>query len=193
MHAFVSPQTFGPQQTATKSFQDWFAGSKVVARGKPKLAFHRTCADFDAFDTTRGDLGSHFGSTDQARGMLGGTARPGERTIPVYLSLKNPIRLLDQGSFHADSVAPQLRRRGLIDAATAIRLTALGDRGTALERRAANQEIKDILTRLGFDGVVYRNLTEGKGDSYIAFDPTQIKSALANNGDFDPTNPDATK
>lgn len=30
----------------------------------------------------------------------------------------------------------------------------------------------------------------GEGDVYVAFTPTQIKSATGNNGNFDPANPD---
>lgn len=42
----------------------------------------------------------------------------------------------------------------------------------------------------GYDGIVYRNLIEDAGkDSYVAFDPTQIKSATGNRGTFDPSNP----
>lgn len=46
----------------------------------------------------------------------------------------------------------------------------------------------------GHDGLIYRNQFEDKGkDSYVAFHPTQIKSATGNQGTFDPTDPDITK
>lgn len=47
------------------------------------------------------------------------------------------------------------------------------------------------LVENGFDGVI----AEGEYSSveYVAFYPTQIKSALGNNGDFDPNNKDITK
>jgi len=45
----------------------------------------------------------------------------------------------------------------------------------------------------GHDGIVYRNQYEDKGsDSYIAFDPRQIKS-VNNQGTFDPSNPNILK
>ena len=40
-----------------------------------------------------------------------------------------------------------------------------------------------------FDGLVYRNIFEGEGDSYVAFKPNQIKSATDNVGTFS-ENPD---
>jgi hypothetical protein len=36
-----------------------------------------------------------------------------------------------------------------------------------------------------YDGLVYANIFEGEGDSYVAFRLSQIKSATANNGNFD--------
>ena len=59
-----------------------------------------------------------------------------------------------------------------------------------------NQYAINLIKDHGYDGMVYKNIAEGKtsygpqstftsGDSYIAFDPTQIKSATGNNGQFD--------
>ena len=49
---------------------------------------------------------------------------------------------------------------------------------------------EDILMS-GYDGFVIKG-QEG-GDTYAVFNPNQIKSAIGNNGDFSPTNPDITK
>jgi hypothetical protein len=167
-------------------FKLWFRDSKVVLpSGQPRVVYHRTAANFDVFDTERGDLGAHFGTSRQAEALMGGAMRPGERTLAVYLSIQNPIRLQDKGGFHADAVAPQLRRLGILDRPTALRLARIGDIGTVSERRAANREIREHLRLAGFDGVVYRNTTEEGGDSYIIFDPCQVKSATANSGMYD--------
>jgi GNAT superfamily N-acetyltransferase len=40
----------------------------------------------------------------------------------------------------------------------------------------------------GYDGIVYPNAVEG-GESWVAFSPTQIKSAIGNRGTFDPEDP----
>ena len=44
-------------------------------------------------------------------------------------------------------------------------------------------EVRNRAEAAGFDGIHY-------GDEWIAFSPTQIKSATGNNGEFDPQNPD---
>lgn len=42
----------------------------------------------------------------------------------------------------------------------------------------------------GYDGLVYENTAEGFGtESWVAFRPEQIKSAIGNRGTFDPENP----
>jgi hypothetical protein len=48
----------------------------------------------------------------------------------------------------------------------------------------------NLIQSYGYDGVFYENALEGDGISYIAFHPTQIKSAIGNRGTFDPENPD---
>jgi ADP-Ribosyltransferase in polyvalent proteins len=93
------------------NFKVWFRGSVVATKsGKPLVMYHRTASDFEKFDTTKGDLGTHFGTAEQALNLHGSEHRDGERTIPVYLSIKNPIRLKD-GNFHADAVAPNFSKR----------------------------------------------------------------------------------
>lgn len=185
MHPFESTAVAPNGRTFAENFSSWFSGSVVVTRrGQPMPVFHRTAADFCTFDTDRGDLGSHFGTAEQAQALNMGMMRPGEATIAAYLALRNPIQLKDLGSFHADAVAPQLLQLGLLDAATAQRLYRLGDEGTVEERRGANREIKALLVAAGFDGVVYENKQEGKGRSWIAFRPLQIKSAVGNSGRF---------
>ena len=58
---------------------------------------------------------------------------------------------------------------------------------------ASWQEMEDRLERAFSkgDSAIFENVRDSLGDEtqYIAFDPTQIKSAVANNGDFDGTNP----
>lgn len=62
-----------------------------------------------------------------------------------------------------------------------------------LESKTGNAYIRDVIKQNGYDGVVYANQHEGHGDSYIVFDPAQIKSALGNRGTFDPKQRDITR
>ena len=167
-------------QQETPEFKNWFGNSKVVdADGKPLVMYHGTQkTGFDIFHE-----GSHFGTKEQVNALLYDKgrvrkqllSRPGEsgefyrRNIesgqsrefgvddsiyPVYLSIKNPKRVIDAG-----------------------------------DTTGWMQEIKRAKAE-GHDGLVYANNVEAVGDSYVAFKPEQIKSALGNKGTFDPSNPD---
>lgn len=62
--------------------------------------------------------------------------------------------------------------------------------------RAAGARIKEKLNALGYDGVELRNTLADTArggqpaDWVVAFEPTQIKSAIGNRGTFDASNPD---
>ena len=59
------------------------------------------------------------------------------------------------------------------------------------DRRAnylASKPVHDALKEKGYDGIVYANDAEGRGDSYIAFEPSQFKSTR-NVGTFDWADP----
>lgn len=223
------------RQTDTPEFKRWFDGSKVVdSEGKPLVVYHATKAernfkpyDFSEFDTQRSELGSHFGTVDQANQMadqnvpFSKKVQP-SRILPVYLNIKNPIRLKDLGSFDPDFVLEQLIDMNLITPEKAYTLAAPGP------VRGYIEKVQEHLKSLGYDGVVYLNRREGINknrfgssgnedysleewqyqtndlsddeflrdfapeakDSYIAFSPDQIKSAIGNNGEFDPETPD---
>ena len=57
----------------------------------------------------------------------------------------------------------------------------------------------DHAKKHGHDGVIVKNIddsigqTGDMGDTYVAFHPTQIKSATGNNGQYDPSNPEIHK
>jgi len=58
-----------------------------------------------------------------------------------------------------------------------------------------NDTPRDLRSRLeekGYDGIIAVG-DEYDGTHFIVFDPKQIKSATANDGSFDPRNPDITK
>jgi len=170
-------------QTETAAFKRWFGDSKVVdENGKPRVMYHATFRDFSEF-RTGGELGAHFGTVEQANALAD---EPGSRLIPVYLSIENPIHLEDKGTFRSEKVVPQLIEKGILPsgAKAADYLAADGIRESA----DGTRRLQEAITKVGYDGVVYRNTQEGDGESYIAFKPEQIKSAIGNNGNFDPNN-----
>jgi N12 class adenine-specific DNA methylase len=225
-------------QTATPAFKRWFEGSRVVdAKGRPLVLYHGTDQDFDAFERTD-DIGFHFGTREAAADRLeayGTHGHPPKHVMPVYLRIRNPLRLPDLGMWEPENVAVALVKAGIIDQKTA-------DRTEIVDR----EQVREWLAAKGYDAIVYANTVEGsravkrvpddieeqpstmyKGgvrllssryglladmptrerayeklktrikvgavldhsDSYIVFDPEQIKSAIGNTGEFNPENP----
>lgn len=183
------------ENTSTKAFKDWFGDSKVVDKnGDPLVVYHGTQEvkrgveiqdgkarqvdpelGFNVFDMPSDgfELGSHFGTEKQAKKF--GPA------FPFYLSIKNPLRLPDLGRWNYQSVMREAMSEG-------VKITE-AEYNSVFDARDNNAALRNLLERKGFDGVVYKNMLEGKGDSYIAFRPEQIKS-VNNQGTFDPSNPD---
>lgn len=155
-------------QTDTPAFRKWFGDSKVVgAGGKPLVVYHGTPNNFNVF------LGRHRNSA-QFSAEIGATwftpdeamARGysgGKEPMAVYLSMQNPYIHDADGGFW------------MFENDRAIKAARAG----------------------GHDGVIIKNVSDtsaGQSDrlitTYVTFSPTQIKSAIGNNGDFDAENPD---
>ncbi|CAM6006571.1 unnamed protein product [Sphagnum balticum] len=190
-------------------FVNWFGDSKSVDEdGKPKVFYHGTTNNFTAFAPGRGaQLGSHFGTPEQANARVKGFEDYGYKpqVMPVYLSIKNPLRLTDYGDFSPSDVAPQLKDMGIIDENLYNDATEGFGKKQDLDRK-----LKNAIKKKGYDGVVYLNRREGSEaddsdndlsdeefkakypdaqESWIAFSPTQVKSAIGNSGAFDPKDP----
>jgi hypothetical protein len=184
--------------------------------GSPKVFYHGTRAifdktdpnegdderrDFQEFDTKSSEMGSHFGPQEQGNYFTGSKPEQRGHMYPVHLNIKNPIRLQDNGSFSPRRVMAQLPE-GMVEEASAY--------------SNPQEVVQNALKEHGHDGIVYLNRREGLNDygkrpspenlshlgddafkkiypeaqdSYIAFDPEQIKSASGNQGTFDPSKP----
>jgi hypothetical protein len=181
-------------------FQQWFSGSKVVDdSGLPKPLFHGTQAKpFDQFDRTSGGdmvnddgyLGEGYYFTDDNRisdnfafrGASSQTTKGG-RTIPAYLSMKNPLVL--------DNTKPSYM--GISEWRRALDMLGVpveNAKGDFFEfpdeaiQAFGSQQFSKRLRESGHDGVIYRGFL---GDEYMVLDPTQIKGAF--NQDFNPSDP----
>jgi hypothetical protein len=159
------------KQTETPAFKEWFGDSKVVDdNGDPLVVYHGTTQDFSEFDTHNAAFFTDDNS--MADTYSGGGKKPykGGQTVPVYLSLKNPLSVDAQGS-----------RWNNIEYEDDIINT---------------DDLVDMARSKGHDGIIVKNIMDGGsstymfGNIYAAFEPTQIKSAIGNRGTFDPNNPD---
>jgi len=190
---------------SSDDIKKWAKNSKVVdSQGNPLTLYHGTTSDFDKFNTSISEMGTHFGPVGQANqftvGVEGGNVRP------VHLNIKNPLRMNDSGGFYPLDVAQDLMDRKLLTQDDYKKVYSL------LDNNKDSGAIKHIQKRLidqGYDGMVYLNKHEGfdkdvaskllKGnystlknmsesdflklaptaqESYIAFKPNQIKPAI---------------
>lgn len=204
------------RQTETPEFKAWFGDSKArepmtsskqkFADMPPQVMYHTTRnADFTEFEANRPTINSTtFGDDETSRAAIfftpsvadsnaygelsDGRTVNGAATMPVYLRASEPLYLTD-GIDEEDA-------QRLMDAGLSSRFVynALGH--WSMFDGADGRDLVETFKRAGYDSVVFNDQNPNTGDSFEAwavFDPRQIKSAIGNNGQFDPSNPDITK
>jgi len=164
--------------TDTPEFKNWFGESQVRdAEGRPLRLYHGTpYPEFDQF--SKDMIGENFGqdkqgfffttdpdrASDYAQYDEIGMPTSGGQVIPVYLSMKNPLVV-----------------------------KVAGDQDTLIRAYdKAKLQLLEQAAQTGHDGIEVMSTT-GHGSMYVALEPTQIKSAIGNEGAFDPANPAITK
>lgn len=199
-------------QTKTPEFKKWFWDSKVVDEdGEPKVMYHGTPnGNFDSFDTYGAKhgvfgSGSYFTENqDVARGYAyKGKKEPAKPSIyPVYLSIKNPMDMNARADLSKWENTDAWKEFGPVKGGDSL---TNGDVYKALEKEASEisdephyeveYTLQNSIEKQGHDGITHiGGGAHSRGDGtkhrvYIAFHPEQIKSAIGNNGDFDPNNP----
>ena len=93
------------------------------------------------------------------------------RIYPVFLSIKNPLRIIDNGYDHTtEEYAVAARDAGAISEQYL---------DSFIARKAPLANLVSVLKAKGYDGFVYTNNAEDTGsDSWVAFDESQIKSVF---------------
>jgi len=175
MHTFKEYFTENYKVTESPAFKEWFKGSKVVdSQGNPLVVYHGRVDDFNTFKdqeaTLMGGGGAlgHFGSSEQANKILRGWTISPEDYEWMTQNMKGK----------APNIVPVYLS---IKNPKRVEDDTLGPMWAYIIQRAKRE---------GYDGLVYSNKVEGKGDSYVPFYPEQIKSATGNKGSFNPSNPD---
>lgn len=194
----------------------------VDADGKPLVVYHGTTGDFTNFDmdrlgqTTGADsakAGFFFtDSTDTASNYA--NAFEGRETGELRRQYESAERKAQRSGKRADwDAADELSRRyeeaalaeGQSRGGANVMPVFLSIQNPHVYDFAGRQWQEDAFVRQiaiaiagGKDGVVFQNVKddpvdkERSGTVYVAFEPTQIKSAIGNRGTFDPANPDIT-
>ena len=195
----------------------------VDEKGEPLVVYHGTNKDIATFKPGRGGGAIWFASTPElanlfvsgGRRNMGEGAKKGSAVYPVYLSIKRPLDLGSTSPQDNLSVADVLRMAKLPSDEQALRniaqanltsgyafvtpsnsdpagyLVSQYERNTS---RAAytldDPGLMAVLQAAGFDGL---RMKEEGTTTYAAFNPTQIKSATGNNGEYSLTNADIRK
>lgn len=144
------------------------------AKGNLVPIYHFTPnMEFEVFG--EGDVGFHFGSKAQAAQHQKNKGTDG-RTIVAYGNITNPIEVnSDIMRWDADATTLKLWSMGIITDAEKAELDAMYDNGVKYND-PATKRLREILKAKGYDGITYPNMFEGKGRSYIFFDPEQIET-----------------
>jgi hypothetical protein len=191
---------------ATANFRRWFGDSKVVdEKGEPLVMYHGTGADIDAF---RGRGRFYFAEKPEYAASFAGKyldeyRRP--NIMPVYLSVQNPLDLTSLGGefVSTDDIVSALKSAGANKTAQAVKDRQFEKYG---RKQGVNvwelwheSPIREAVKDDGFDGVIQIEQAAKDESSMhesrvvMVFNPTQIKSAIGNNGDYSLTNADIRK
>ena len=179
------PVTDSPMKGA--AFRRWFGASKVVdEQGEPLVVYHGTTGDILMFDPSLADRNAgtgvpygtfYFSSSPSVAATY--VARSARRfhehanIVPAYLSLQRPL-VVDLSKWAHVMAWNKIPYR---------------NREWTLNELAAHAK------RRGYDGLIVKQVWDvgrssalrgsGVADTYVAFEPWQIKSATGNRGTFD--------
>lgn len=157
------PYKDGKADINTPEFKAWFGDSKVVdEQGKPLVVYHGTSAEFDAFDKRKIKRGTGFWFSSNKE-----TSQDYGYTKEFYLNIKNPI---DVNKNRKDFIAKARNSMPELPYDVSDSFVI----GEAL----SSEKFKEYLQNDGYDAITL-------GDSYIVFEPNQIKSVY-NRGTFSP-------
>lgn len=198
-------------QTQTEAFKRWFGKSLVrepvtssrdrLQDKKPLVVYHATGADFSVFEAGRptanttmlgGDVptrrhGIFF--SEEPSFAEGYGQGPGQRVMPVYLRIENPIDMAD--GINPEDLAAIMRQDGDIKASHFDGVHA--DESWMAFDGEFGARFVAAAKKAGFDGAMMTESDTQSGESsnvWVAFAPEQIKSATGNRGTFDGDNPD---
>ncbi len=189
--------------TQTQQFKRWFGdwqknpkrASKVVnADGTPRVMYHYTDSTFTVFDPARSgsNQGMRLGDGIYISSSKTAFMDYGKNRMDVYADIKHPFEMKLTKAQADEVLNTYAATKHNLDAYDGVyrkhaqqKLMTPTRVMDYLSEYAADNGIKtsDILKHLGYDGI-------HDGIEWVAFDPTQLKSATDNIGTFDKGNRD---
>lgn len=139
---------------------------KIAEVITPIIAYHGTTDDITQFRPL-----THFGTEKAARDRMDYKKNANGKIYKVQLDIRNPFTVKDFAGNHYDRVyAFGLRDKKKISQEEMEKITMLQD--PAQLRAALLAKVRE----LGYDGFVYKNRYEDKGNiSYVVLDSSQVK------------------
>ena len=190
-------------QVRTTAFKEWFGdwendpdnASKIInpRTGEPLVVYHATRGErFEVFDRDKlgantyanaNDLGhaltAALGHWFNTQDLSQNAAYKGGRSEAVFLNIREPLQ-----PYSLEELADRFSGYEILDEdGDAKSIEGI----TPEELRALGEEAFDELTGEDYDGIALRDEEFG-GQSFVAFESSQIKSATDNSGAFDTHN-----
>lgn len=163
--------------TNSAAFKRWFGDSKIVdSDGKPLVVYHGTNTTFEEFAAP--DFPGWFSVEPELSDRY--LREPSEysqpNVMPVYLSIKNPLRV---------SVDMNDSRQDALDELAGLGFDTTADygRGQFAYNVLADSKMQEQLFEMGYDGLI---VNEDGVQTIAPVINTQIKSATGNIGTYDP-------
>lgn len=180
-------------KTKSAAFTRWFGNSKAVNRnGEPLLVFHGAGARFTTFDaggkpiwlTANIQYAEKYSTANRAAEKLlpSSSIYAGnvDRMIPAYIRVENPANVGDtDGGFDGNYM--DLAKRIGVRPSELQQAWEEAGRPEMLWQVVNSKQMSELLKRHGYDGI---QAIENGVATWAVLEPTQIKSAVANNGAF---------
>jgi len=165
----------------------------------PHVAYHGSDRDVKEFNTA---LGAWF--TDKPALANEYASKDSGNVYPVHLAIKNPIKFVhaEQRKKIGEVISHALNGMGdlapeqinkaqfLVDK---LRQTHGNEPKALFEFWRNDPNIAEFFRTLGYDGISAFEKADRKTKTWAVLHPEQVKSAIGNEGAFDPSNPDITK
>lgn len=180
-------------KTESAAFTRWFGNSKAVNRnGEPLLVFHGAGARFTTFDaggkpiwlTANIQYAEKYSTANRSAEKLlpSSSIYAGnvDRVIPAYIRVENPANVGDtDGGFDGNYM--DLAKRIGVRPSELRQAWEEAGRPEMLWQAVNSKQMSELLKRHGYDGI---QAIENGVATWAVLEPTQIKSAVANNGAF---------
>ncbi|MBQ3826476.1 MAG: hypothetical protein II811_10120, partial [Spirochaetaceae bacterium] len=181
-------------QVRTKNFKNWFGdwenapdeASKIVdENGEPEVLYHGTQGDFDTFEKEHigngnyWSKGFYFTNDESAASFYGGI-------MSCFVNIKNPFPLRNKKD--AKLIEKIVGESGIPENEMVTSKGTVSDSWAkyVLGYKADDQDaVVEKIKKAGYGGLEILINKNSNTKYFVSYEPSQIKSATDNNGDFD--------